>query len=173
MKVSLGLWDTAGQEDYDRLRPLSYPQTDVFVLCFSVISPTSYTNITNKWMPEIRHHCPDTPVILCGKKREGQFVNAATMDFFSRNQDRSAWRSRLCQSIAEAESPSNQTWTRTAAVQEGSCVQIRRVFCTDTERSQTGSFDSSPPLDVSHSATNVPVYIYIGLWWRCSKCLIA
>jgi Ras-related C3 botulinum toxin substrate 1 len=68
VKVSLGLWDTAGQEDYDRLRPLSYPQTDVFVLCFSVISPTSFTNITNKWMPEIRHHCPDKPVILCGKK---------------------------------------------------------------------------------------------------------
>ncbi|CAF5187305.1 unnamed protein product, partial [Rotaria sp. Silwood1] len=59
---------TAGQEDYDRLRPLSYPQTDVFVVCFSVISPTSFTNITNKWMPEIRHHCPDKPVILCGTK---------------------------------------------------------------------------------------------------------
>ncbi|CAF0898177.1 unnamed protein product [Adineta steineri] len=79
VKVSLGLWDTAGQEDYDRLRPLSYPQTDVFVLCFSVISPTSYTNITNKWMPEIRHHCPDTPVILCGTKidlrEDRDFVN--------------------------------------------------------------------------------------------------
>jgi Ras-related C3 botulinum toxin substrate 1 len=68
VKVSLGLWDTAGQEDYDRLRPLSYPQTDVFVLCFSVISPTSFTNIINKWMPEIRHHCPDKPIILCGEK---------------------------------------------------------------------------------------------------------
>ncbi|CAF0970783.1 unnamed protein product [Rotaria magnacalcarata] len=79
VKVSLGLWDTAGQEDYDRLRPLSYPQTDVFVLCFSVISPTSFTNITNKWMPEIRHHCPDTPVILCGTKidlrEDREFVN--------------------------------------------------------------------------------------------------
>ncbi|CAF0999169.1 unnamed protein product [Adineta steineri] len=79
VKVSLGLWDTAGQEDYDRLRPLSYPQTDVFVLCFSVISPTSFTNITNKWMPEIRHHCPDKPVILCGTKidlrEDREFVN--------------------------------------------------------------------------------------------------
>ena len=79
VKVSLGLWDTAGQEDYDRLRPLSYPQTDVFVLCFSVISPTSYTNITNKWMPEIRHHCPDTPVILCGRLR---MKNEFIMRFF-------------------------------------------------------------------------------------------
>jgi Ras-related C3 botulinum toxin substrate 1 len=66
--VSLGLWDTAGQEDYDRLRPLSYPQTNVFLVCFSVISPSTYTNVANKWIPEIRHHCPDTPIVLCGTK---------------------------------------------------------------------------------------------------------
>ncbi|OXG74130.1 cell division control protein 42 [Cryptococcus neoformans var. grubii Br795] len=43
--VSLGLWDTAGQEDYDRLRPLSYPQTDVFLVCFSIVSPPSFENV--------------------------------------------------------------------------------------------------------------------------------
>lgn len=43
--VSLGLWDTAGQEDYDRLRPLSYPQTDVFLVCFSVVAPTTLDNV--------------------------------------------------------------------------------------------------------------------------------
>ncbi|XP_022644639.1 ras-related C3 botulinum toxin substrate 1-like [Varroa jacobsoni] len=68
--VSLGLWDTAGQEDYDRLRPLSYPQTDVFLVCYSVVSPSSYDNVLSKWQPEIKHHCPDAPIILVGTKTD-------------------------------------------------------------------------------------------------------
>ena len=66
VQVSLGLWDTAGQEDYDRLRPLSYPQTDVFLICFSVVSPSSFENVTSKWYPEIKHHCPDAPILVVG-----------------------------------------------------------------------------------------------------------
>jgi Ras-related C3 botulinum toxin substrate 1 len=66
--VSLGLWATAGQEDYDRLRPLSYPQTDVFLICFSVVSPSSFENVTSKWCPEIKHHCADAPILLVGTK---------------------------------------------------------------------------------------------------------
>ena len=46
--INLGLWDTAGQEDFDRLRPLSYPQTDVFLICFSVVIPTSFHNVIEK-----------------------------------------------------------------------------------------------------------------------------
>jgi len=68
--INLGLWDTAGQEDYDRLRPLSYPQTDVFLICFSVISTASLQNVKNKWVPEIRHHAPGVPIVLVGTKSD-------------------------------------------------------------------------------------------------------
>ncbi|KAF2310139.1 hypothetical protein GH714_006708 [Hevea brasiliensis] len=66
--VNLGLWDTAGQEDYNRLRPLSYRGADVFILAFSLISKASYENVAKKWIPELRHYAPGVPVILVGTK---------------------------------------------------------------------------------------------------------
>ncbi|XP_052126669.1 cdc42 homolog isoform X2 [Frankliniella occidentalis] len=65
---SLGLFVTAGQEDYERLRPLTYSETDVFLVCFSVVSPSSFLNITAKWVPEITKLCPKTPFLLVGTK---------------------------------------------------------------------------------------------------------
>lgn len=67
---TLGLFDTAGQEDYDRLRPLSYPQTDVFLVCFSVTSRASFENVSEKWIPEVKHHCPGVPIILVGTQED-------------------------------------------------------------------------------------------------------
>ncbi|PIA62149.1 hypothetical protein AQUCO_00200270v1 [Aquilegia coerulea] len=66
--VNLGLWDTAGQEDYNRLRPLSYRGADVFVLAFSLVSRASYENIFKKWIPELQHYAPGVPVVLAGTK---------------------------------------------------------------------------------------------------------
>ncbi|KAJ4847635.1 Ras- C3 botulinum toxin substrate 2 [Turnera subulata] len=66
--VNLGLWDTAGQEDYNRLRPLSYRGADVFILAFSLISRPSYENISKKWVPELRHYAPSVPIVLVGTK---------------------------------------------------------------------------------------------------------
>lgn len=66
----MGLFDTAGQEDYDRLRPLSYPQTDVFLVCFSVTSPASFENVREKWFPEVRHHCPGVPCLIVGTQTD-------------------------------------------------------------------------------------------------------
>lgn len=69
--IKLGLWDTAGQAEYDRLRPLSYPQTEIFLCCFSVVSPDSFANVKQKWIPEILHHSPkDILFILVGTKSD-------------------------------------------------------------------------------------------------------
>lgn len=46
--VELALWDTAGQEDYDRLRPLSYPDSHVILICFAIDSPDSLDNVQEK-----------------------------------------------------------------------------------------------------------------------------
>ncbi|XP_063050683.1 cdc42 homolog [Engraulis encrasicolus] len=67
---TLGLFDTGSSSDYDRLRPLSYPQTDVFLLCFAVDSPESFQNISEKWAPEVKHFCPGVPFILVATKAD-------------------------------------------------------------------------------------------------------
>lgn len=65
---NLNLWDTAGQEEYDKLRHLSYPETDIFIACFSLVDSDSFHNITNRWVKELREHCPGAPVLLVGTK---------------------------------------------------------------------------------------------------------
>ncbi|NXI70463.1 RHOJ protein, partial [Anseranas semipalmata] len=62
----LGLYDTAGQEDYNQLRPLSYPNTDVFLICFSVVNPASYHNVQEEWVPELKVCMPNVPYVLIG-----------------------------------------------------------------------------------------------------------
>lgn len=66
--ISLVFWDTAGQEEYDKLRPLIYPGTDILLVCFSISSPTSFENISARWKPEITQHIPNAPFILVGTK---------------------------------------------------------------------------------------------------------
>lgn len=88
--VELALWDTAGQEEYDRLRPLSYPESNVILIIFSVDFPTSLANVQDKvrktsqstrdgtrpltsrlqWHPEVAHFCEGTPLILVGTKTD-------------------------------------------------------------------------------------------------------
>lgn len=52
--VELALWDTAGQEEYDRLRPLSYPETDLLFVCFAIDCPNSLENVMDKVRAAIR-----------------------------------------------------------------------------------------------------------------------
>lgn len=80
--VTLNLWDTAGQDDYDRLRPLSYPNTDVFIICFCVHKRSSYDNVLNKWYPEIKNATNQPRIILVAtqidRRRTGSAGDAIT-----------------------------------------------------------------------------------------------
>ncbi|CAN6905863.1 unnamed protein product [Brassica oleracea] len=62
------VFDNFRQEDYNRLRPLSYRGADVFLLAFSLVSKASYENVAKKWVPELRHYAPGVPIILVGTK---------------------------------------------------------------------------------------------------------
>ena len=70
---SVYFWDTrpdSGEGDEDRLRPLSYRGTDVFVVCFDVANRSSFLNVTEKWIPELRHYVPEVPVLLLATKTD-------------------------------------------------------------------------------------------------------
>ncbi|EEH03587.1 Rho3 GTPase [Histoplasma capsulatum G186AR] len=66
--MELSLWDTAGQEEFDRLRALSYDDTQVIMLCFSVDSKDSLENVESKWMAEIAEHCAGAKIVLVALK---------------------------------------------------------------------------------------------------------
>lgn len=66
--VELSLWDTAGQEEFDRLRSLSYDDTHAIMLCFSVDSPDSLENVETKWVGEIAENCPGVKLVLVALK---------------------------------------------------------------------------------------------------------
>uniref|UniRef100_A0A8C0AI29 Ras homolog family member U n=1 Tax=Bos mutus grunniens TaxID=30521 RepID=A0A8C0AI29_BOSMU len=68
--VKLQLCDTAGQDEFDKLRPLCYTNADIFLLCFSVVGPSSFQNVSEKWVPEIRGHCPKAPIVLVGTQSD-------------------------------------------------------------------------------------------------------
>ncbi|XP_003227977.1 rho-related GTP-binding protein RhoF [Anolis carolinensis] len=69
-EVLLHLYDTAGQDDYDRLRPLSYQNTNVVLICYDVMNPTSFENVLIKWSPEVNHFCRGIPIVLVGCKTD-------------------------------------------------------------------------------------------------------
>lgn len=67
---SLTLFLAPIQEEFDGFRALSYAHTDVFLLCFSLVNPTSFHNVTKKWVPEIRAHNPSSPIVLVGTQSD-------------------------------------------------------------------------------------------------------
>jgi len=69
--INVILWDTAGQEDYESIRVHTcFPNTHIFLLCFSVVHPDSFHNVSQKWLKELKTACPDTPYILVATKTD-------------------------------------------------------------------------------------------------------
>ncbi|XP_061882297.1 rho-related GTP-binding protein RhoH [Entelurus aequoreus] len=68
--VQLGLWDTAGHDNFKAIRPRSYQQADVVLVCFSVANPTSLASVCTKWMAEVRQHLPDVPVLMVANQTD-------------------------------------------------------------------------------------------------------
>ena len=89
--ITLSLWDTAGQEEFDRLRSLSYSDTDTIMLCFSVDSRDSLANVQHKWVGEIADPCEGVKLVLvalkCDLRNTENETNAITPGLI--NQQRS------------------------------------------------------------------------------------
>ena len=85
---TLHLFDTRDEEDYDRLRPLLYhPRTDVFLVCFCVVSPSSFENVKEKWVPEITHYRQKTPFLLVGTQIDLR-DDAVTIEKLAKNKQK-------------------------------------------------------------------------------------
>lgn len=94
-EVQVSLWDTAGQEAYDRVRLLTYPESDVVLILYSTTSYSTLDNVLCKWLPEIRHHLREIPCILVGTKADSAAMEEAKVSryildsllFFDQEQD--------------------------------------------------------------------------------------
>lgn len=64
VQINLGLWDTAGNDTFKQIRPMSYQQADVVLICYSVANPNSLASIQHKWIGEVRANLPRVPVLV-------------------------------------------------------------------------------------------------------------
>lgn len=64
VQIRLGLWDTAGSESFRHIRPRSYEQADVVLICYSVANPASFASVRRRWIGEVKEHLPRTPVLV-------------------------------------------------------------------------------------------------------------
>ncbi|KAL5009041.1 hypothetical protein ScPMuIL_014622 [Solemya velum] len=66
----ISIFDTAGQEDFNKLRVLAYMKCDVFLICFSVAQPETLKSVQENWVPELRQYLPETPFVLVGTQTD-------------------------------------------------------------------------------------------------------
>lgn len=68
--VYLTMWDTSGQDEYDALRPLSYSNASLILICYSVEKKETLGNVDEKWLVEIQSLCKNVPFFLVALKSD-------------------------------------------------------------------------------------------------------
>jgi small GTP-binding protein len=76
----IDIFDTAGHDDFQRVRPISYNKADVIIICFSLVDKDSLTNACTKWYKEVRLFGPKCPIILVGTKLDLRDVFVKSTD---------------------------------------------------------------------------------------------
>ncbi|PVD28639.1 hypothetical protein C0Q70_11233 [Pomacea canaliculata] len=124
--IELTLMDTAGQEDYDRLRPFAYPDTDVVIICFSVDNPDSLENVLLTWVPEVRYFCGDTvSLVLVGNKKDVRLQNEV-----------------ICPTVSDT----HKAWSAISFIKQGP-VKAARAMSVAADIGAAGYWETSALMD--------------------------
>ncbi|KAA6403145.1 MAG: putative Cell division control protein 42 [Streblomastix strix] len=129
-RVQLSLWDTAGQEDYDDIRPFSYENTDVFLICFSINQRETFNNVRDKWVPDVRAgQSPKAKIIIVGTK--GDLRNDPSVPVISLSEIESMRKQIKAESYVECSALRNvgvkevyDTAIRVSLLSQNACCSI-------------------------------------------------
>ncbi|KAG9467881.1 rho-related GTP-binding protein RhoH [Eleutherodactylus coqui] len=75
VQISLGLWDTAGNDAFRTIRPISFQHADIVLVCFSVANHASFLNVRNKWIAEVKQNLPRVPVLVVAMQTDQRELN--------------------------------------------------------------------------------------------------
>lgn len=108
VQISLGLWDTAGNDNFKLIRPRSYQQADIVLICYSVANPNSMASVQNKWITEIREHLPKVPVLVVATQTDLREMGAYRGHCISAVEGRRMAREMHAKGYLECSSLSNR-----------------------------------------------------------------
>ena len=95
--------NTAGGECYDRMRPLAYPDAHLLLVCYSIGNHESFENISDKWLPDLHHSCPNSPIVLLGLKSDLRIRGSEDVDGYLHSHVSSKEGRKLARNIGEVE----------------------------------------------------------------------
>ncbi|KAJ8002008.1 hypothetical protein DPEC_G00175330 [Dallia pectoralis] len=173
--VGLQLWDMAGQrwgmeddtinDELERLRPLCYRNADVFLLCYSVVRPSSFRNATNRWALEIRRHCPGAPVVLVGTQLDLK-EDVQVLIQLDRDQERPVGTDEAMQRTQEIGAVS--FFECSALTQKN----LKEVFDRAILASLQQSENAQSMLQAHSLRRKTPEEIKSLPWWRKLSCVV-